>query len=190
VADDKVAELLHLALGVQVTRRIVRVTDHDGLGLIGYDLLELLDAGERETIIDCRSYGDDACTSGSGESLVIGVERLGDNNLVERIKAAHEGEKHGLGAATGDEHLVGRDIDADGLVVFGKLASVLGHACRIGILDDRNLGVLDCGERDLGREDVRLTDIEVVDMETARLSVVGIGDELADWGGRHDDAAL
>ena len=60
----------------------------------------------------------------SRESHVVGVGRLRHNDLVARVQAAHESEKHGFGAARGDDDLVWGHVDVELGIIVDKLLAI------------------------------------------------------------------
>ena len=100
----------------------------------------------------------------NGEGHVVGVGRFGNDDFVARVQARHEGEEHGLGAARGDDDLLGRKLDLVLLVVGRQLFAERRGSRRWDCIP------APCGRcalRDsspvLGRGEVGLADVQVVD---------------------------
>ncbi len=51
--------------------------------------------------------------AGQRHGLVVGIEGLGDDDLVARIQQAQEGEQHGFGAACRYQNLFRCQVDAE-----------------------------------------------------------------------------
>ena len=96
---DQVAYLQHLFHRIEVARGVVGIADEDAFGAGGNQFLELLDRGEREAVVYARRHGDDLGTGRDGEGHIVGIGRLGHDNLVAGVEASHEREQHGLRAS-------------------------------------------------------------------------------------------
>ena len=75
------------------------VADQDTARAVVDELFEFRDVGQCESLLDRRYHGAYHGPCGDGEGHVIGVGRLGDDDLVAGVEARHEGEQHGLGTA-------------------------------------------------------------------------------------------
>ena len=110
---DNVAQAQHLLLRIQVTGRVVRIADEDGLGARGDQGLECFHIRQAESIPDIGMNGFYRRAAGQRHGLVVGIEGLGDDDLVARIQQAQEGEQHGFGAACRYQNLFRCQVDAE-----------------------------------------------------------------------------
>ena len=108
---DKVSDPVHLRTGVKVSGRVVRVADQDRFGPFCYKFLEFLHRRQGKTRLYRRCDTFDHRTGRHGKRHIIGVRRLGYNNLIPRIKAGQEGEKHRFRASACHDHIVRSEID-------------------------------------------------------------------------------
>ena len=113
----QIAYLVHLLLGIEVARRVVRVADEDGLRVFVNQLLELLHLRQAETFFDGRGDRTDYRSRRDGEGHIVRIGRFRDYYLVARIKTAHEGEKHRLATTCRDDDLIGMELDLVALVI-------------------------------------------------------------------------
>ena len=109
---NDIANTQHLLFGVQVTGRVVRIADEDSTRLVGNLFLKFLHRRQLESVLDMGLDGLDYRTARDSESHVVGVTRVGHNNLVTRIEAGHEREQNRLTTAGRDDNLVGTKVDA------------------------------------------------------------------------------
>ena len=185
VAFDQIADAVHLLARVEVSGGVVGVANQDAARAFVDKPLEFGDVGQREALLDGRDDGADDRTGRDGEGHVVGIGRLGDDNLVARIEARHEGEEHGLGAARGDDDFVGRELDLVLGVVFDQLLAQRAVTVAGAVFEHCAVDVAQCVEADLRRGQVGLSDVEVVDFCAARLGRFGQRHELAYGRSRH-----
>lgn len=112
-------ELLQFFLGIQVSRRVVRVDDHDTFRARGDHFLDLLDRGQSEVCLDGGGNGFHDDTAREGERVVVRVERFGDNHLVTRVQGRHESDRDCLGTSGGNHDVRFVDVDTYILVILG-----------------------------------------------------------------------
>ena len=86
----EVAYLIHLATGIQITGRIIGITNQDSAGAVVYQLLELLHFRQREPLFYGRRNRTDFSAGGNGKRHIVGISRLRHDNLVTRIKTGHK----------------------------------------------------------------------------------------------------
>ena len=92
----QIADALHLAARVEVTRRVVGVADQDTARAGVDQLLEFRHIGQGKALVDGRDHGANRRSGRDGEGHVVGVSRLGHDDLITRVEARHEGEEHRL----------------------------------------------------------------------------------------------
>ena len=86
----QVANLVHLASGVEIARGVVGIANQYGPCSVVDQLFELLHFGQRETLLDGGGNGSDFGTGRDGKRHVVGIGRLGHYNLIAGIEAAQE----------------------------------------------------------------------------------------------------
>ena len=188
--EHDVADLFKFLACVYGAGGIVGVADEDGLGAVGDALLELFGGGQGEAVVDGTGDAHDLGAGGAAEGDVVGICGLGQDYLVARVEGRQECQEHGLGAAGGDDDLVGAEVDVVAAVVLHELVTQAGVTVRRGILENLAVDVLEGVEAALGRREIGLADVEAVDLDAACTGLVGQGRELAYRRGRHRLAAL
>ena len=178
-------QLQDFLFGIEVAGGVVGVTNHDGLGLRGDHLLEILDGGQCETVLDRGDDGFHDHAAHGGEGVVVGVERLRDDDLVAGIHAAVEGEKEAFAAAGGDDDLVSGDLDAHAVVVFHQFFAVAEIAGGVAVGNHRDVGVAHGVTGTFRGLDVGLTDVQMINVNAATFGSIGEGNELPDRGRLH-----
>ena len=148
-------------------------------------LLELLDRGQCESVLDGGHHRADHGARRYGEGHVVGVGRFGNDDFVARVEARHEGEEHGLGAARGDDDLLGREFDLVLLVIGHQLFAQRAVAVAGAVFQHLAVDVFQGFEPLLRRREVGLADVQVVDLRSPGAGRVGQRDEFAYRGGRH-----
>ena len=121
---DQTSHLQQFLMGVKITRGVVGVTDHDGLGARRDGFLEILDGRQGKASLDVAGNGDNLGIAQLGEGVVVGVVGLRDNDFVTRIQAHSEGHLQCLTATSSDEHLVRGDIDAMLVVIVAECTTI------------------------------------------------------------------
>ena len=87
---DKVANLVHLPAGIEISGRVVGVADQDGACALVDKLFELLDLRQGEAFFYRSGNGTYLGTCRDGECHIVSIGRFGHDDLVARIEAAHE----------------------------------------------------------------------------------------------------
>ena len=96
---------------------VAGVGDHDGLGAGGDEGLDFLPAGEAVALFRCGGDGHDFPAGDADEGVVVGIEGLGDQNLVPVVQDAGGGELKGLAAAVSSQNILRSQGDAEALVI-------------------------------------------------------------------------
>ena len=185
-----VFQLLVLLLGVDITGRVVRVTDQDRLGARGDQPLELLHRRQREIVGDRRRDRLDVDARLHGEAVVVGIERLGHQHLVARVEADGHRHEDRFRSSDRDHHVVGRHVDADAPVVIGQFAAIALVSGRVPVLEHLVVYVFHGVDGDLRGPDVGLADVEVVYLDSPALRRLGERHQLADRGGGQIDSLV
>ena len=123
-----------------------------------------------------------------GKGHVVGISGLGDDDLVARVESGHEAKEQGLGAARGDDDVVGHQIDVVLGVVAHELVAIALNALAGRIGQHFGIDLLQSVETTLRRMHVGLADVQVINFRAARLGCIGQGCELADRRFGHNKA--
>ena len=92
----KVTNLIHLLTRVEITCRIIRVADQNRLCALSNQLLKLLHRRKSKTVLNRRRHSLDHSTRRHSKRHIVSICRLRNDDLITRIKAGHECEKHSL----------------------------------------------------------------------------------------------
>ena len=173
VALHQIADLHHLAARIEVPRRVVGVADQDAARAVVDKLLELLDRRQREAVLDRGGDRPDHGAGRYGESHVVGVGRFGYDDLVARIEARHEGEKHRFGASRRDDDVVGRQADLVLGVILDQLFAQRPVAVAGAVFQHGAVYLLQGVQPHLRRGQIGLADVEMIDLHAAGLGGLG-----------------
>ena len=79
---------------IEISRRIIGITNHNGSGTVVDQFLKLLNLRQRETLINgCRNrFNLRAGTD--GESHIISISGLGYDDFIPRIQTTHKRKQH------------------------------------------------------------------------------------------------
>ena len=176
------ADGLQLLLGIDGAGGVVRRAEEDGARARGQLLFELGDVGEVEAVLGLGGHRHDLQAALRGVAAVVGVEGLGDDDLVAGVGDGVEGEGDGLAAAGGDDDILDLQLDLEivEVVDHGDLQGLEAVGGAVG--EDLLLVIVDLLVKDLGGVDVGLADVQVVDGRAALLGRDGQGGQLADRG--------
>ena len=183
---DQSSHLQQFLVGIKITRRVVGVANHDGLGARRDDLLKFLDGRQGKARLDVAGNGDNLGIAQLGEGVIIGVVRLWDDDFVARVKAHCEGHLQSLATARGDKHLVRRDIDTMPMVIVAQGTTIGRDARRVAVFQHTVAGRKFLGglsqslQSTLRGLDVGLADVEVIHMDTAFLGGIGKRNKFTD----------
>ena len=114
--------------------------------------------------------------------LVVGVERLGDEDLVAVVEDALEDDGQGLAAAGGDQDLVLLEGHIQLGIVILDGVDELRHTGGGRVLQDGELEIADGLEILRGRLDIGLADVQVIDLAALFLGGHREGVELPHGG--------
>ena len=120
----------------------------------------------------------DPGAAGVRHGVVVGIERLGDQDLVPVVEDAVHGDLQRLAAAVGNEDVTGLKVHPQCVVILLDGCDQLRDAGGRCIGQHRQVKVPHGLEICLGRLDVRLTDIQVIDLLPLGLRSHRIGVEL------------
>ena len=180
-----VAYLVHLPTGVQITCGIVGVADEDGPGALVDELLKLFHLGQRKALFDGGGDGADDGSGRNGKRHVIGIGRLGHDNLVTGVQTCQEREEHGLRTAAGDDDVIGGELNAKLIIVAHQFPAVAEIALARAVFQNTAVDIangIQCLRR---RRQVGLSDIEMIHMHTTLLGSISQRSQFADGRLRH-----
>ena len=120
----KVTNLVHFTTGIEITGRVVRITDQDGLGAFIDQLLKLFHLRKGETFFDGSGNGTDNRTRRNGKSHIVGIGRFRHDDFIPRIQATQESEQYRFRATGSDDDIVGIQIDVVFLVITHQLFTI------------------------------------------------------------------
>ena len=170
----QIADLAHLLLGIEIARRVIGVADQDCARLRRNLLLKLLHRRQLEPVLDIRLDGFDDSTCRDRKCHIVGVRRVGHNDLVARIEARHVRKHDRLRTAGGNNDLVRRKVDPVLRVVTDHLRPQRLQALRRGILQDLLVKILHRLHGLRRGLDIRLTDVQVIHMHPCQLGCIGV----------------
>ena len=102
----KVANLIHLAAGVEVAARIVRIADEYTFGALGDKFLDFIDMWQRESLLYRGDNRTDDGSGGNGERHVVSVCRFRNNNLISRIETGEKSKENSFTASCRDDYVI------------------------------------------------------------------------------------
>ena len=120
----KVTNLIHFTTSIEITRRIVRITNQDGLGAFIDQFLEFFHLRKRETFFDGSGNGTDYRSRRNGKSHVVGIRRFRHDDFVTRIQATQKGEQHRFRTTGSDDDIIGIQIDVVFLVIAHQFFTI------------------------------------------------------------------
>ena len=168
-----------LLLGQDGAGGVAGICEHDGAGALVYAGLHALAHGEPVALLGLCGDGADARSGEGHEGGIVGVKRLGDDDLVALVEDAGKGDLKRLGAAGGDEHLLAVYRCVDSSVVVDDGVYHLGNAVGGRVLQNRLGEVFNRLKVGLGGRDVRLADVKVVNLLAVFHGLGGVGSEFS-----------
>ena len=144
-----------------------------------------LDLGPVSIVIAFLRGGVDGVDLAAGdpdEGVVVGIERLGDQDLVVVIQDALQNHLQSFAAAGGSQDIptLQRNVQL-GIVAADRLDQ-LGDTGRGSILQNRRVEISDGVKEHRGRFNIRLTNIQMIDLAALLLRCQGIRMEFAHGG--------
>ena len=106
----------------------------------------------------------DGGAAGIGHGVVVGIEGLGDQDLVAVIQDAVHGDLQRLAAAVGDQDVTLFKVHAQVVIVFLDGVDQNGDTGGRRVFQYRKVKVAHSLEVSLGGLDVRLADVQMVDL--------------------------
>ncbi|MNE85581.1 hypothetical protein D3C80_1825970 [compost metagenome] len=94
--DTDISQYHQFLFAVQVTGRVIRITDHNRLGIWRYGFLKCFDRRQGEVLFNSRTDRYYFNTSRNSKAIVVSVERLWYNNFITRIQTGHHRKRDGF----------------------------------------------------------------------------------------------
>ena len=168
-----------LFLGEDGAGRVAGVRDHDGARALVDERFDLLAVSVAIPLLRAGRDRANRCTAGAGHRVVVGVERLGNENFVAVVKNALQRDLKRFAAAGGDVDLALVEVHVELVIVVPDRVDQLGDAGRGRVGQHRLLEVTDRLEKRGRSLYVRLADVEVIDVDAACLRRHCVRVELA-----------
>ena len=120
----QVADLVHLAARVQIPGRIVRIANEYGFRFLVYQRFEILNIRQRISVAYIGFDGFYLHTGLHGKRYIVGICRLGYNNVVTRIDTRRECQLQSFRASSRDNYVLRRDVDTELCIISYQLVAV------------------------------------------------------------------
>ena len=182
--DDQVVGLGYVHQHPHFLRRqhhaggVAGVGAYDGPGMLVDLRLHPGPVGVAVALVGTGGNGVDRRAAGADHGVVVGIEGLGNQNLVAVVQDAVEGDLQRLGAAVGNEDIPGVEVHVQLVVIFLNGLHQHRHTGGGGIFQHRQVKMPHGLKIRLGRLDVRLADVQVIDSPTLGLGRHSVGVEL------------
>ena len=115
-----ITNLIHFLLCVQITGRIIRVTDQDRFGTRSDQLLKPFHRRKSKAFIDSRRNCFDHSSTGNGKRHIVCIRRFGNNNFIPRIQTSHKRKEYSFRASGSDDYIFNIDIDIEFRIIFNQ----------------------------------------------------------------------
>ena len=161
---------------------VAGVGDHNGPGMLVDAGLHPLPHGVLVALLRAGGQGVDLGSGQGDGGVIVGVEGLGNDDLVPVVQQSGHGHLQGLAAAGGGQDIRPAQLHADTPVVMAHRVQQLRHAAGGRVLQDglaEGLQGLKVGVRG---DDVRLADVQVIDLDAALDGLGGLSVELTHGG--------
>lgn len=158
----------HFVLSEKLAGRIAGIADENGLGPRCVKGLESLDPGHLEAVLDFGVNRLEGDAVEEGESLIVSVERLYDDDLVTFVGSYLHGNCESFASSYVDQQLVYCDVYANLLIIlFDHTLAEFHESGRVGVGEVMHPGALvddslECHVRAL---DVGSTHVEMIDFD-------------------------
>ena len=158
---------------------VAGIRDHDGARVLVDERFDLLAVSVAIPLLRAGRDRANRCTAGAGHRVVVGVERLGNQNFIAIVENALQRDLKGLAAAGGDVDLALVEVHVELVIVVLDRVDQLGDAGRGRVGQHRLLEVTDRLEKRGRSQYVGLADVEVIDVDAACLCRHRVRVELA-----------
>ena len=157
---------------------VAGVCDEDGAGVLVNAGLDAGAVGVEVALLYLCGDGMYRSSRQRDGGRVVGIEGLGDDDLVPVVKDGGEDHLQSLAAAAGGQDLVAGKLHADALKVAAHRVKIGGHAAGGGVGHDL-VGVITQGiEEGGGGLHIGLADIQVIYFNAALLDLIRVGVEF------------
>ena len=176
-----VTNLVHLAAGIQIAGRIIRVTDQNSFCAFVYQLLELLHFRQGEPFLDGSRHRADHGSGRNGKRHIVGIGRFRHNDLISRIQATQKSKQHRFRTSGSDDDIIGRQVDVIFLIITHQFLAIAAVSLAGTIFQN---GTVNITNRIKGRSRSRqggLTDIQVIHMNSSLFCSIGQRCQFANW---------
>ena len=187
VADEQQVVLLgnvrqktHLLRAQYHTGGVAGVGDHDRPGVLVDQRLDLFPGGVAIALLRLGGNGADHTAGNTHKSGVIGIEGLGEQNLIALVQDAGEYDLQRLAAAVGRHDVIAGNGEPQVDIVVPHCLQIHLHAGRRSVGQYGLAEVPDGVKEGLWRLNVRLADIQVIDLASLCLCLHHVGVELSD----------
>ena len=109
----KVTNLIHFTTCIQITGRIVWVTNKNRFRTLIDQFFEFLHFRQRKPFFNGRGNRTDLCSSRNGKCHIIGVCRFRNYDFITRIQTGKEGEKYRFRTSWCNNYIVSRQVDVE-----------------------------------------------------------------------------
>ena len=187
---DQLFQCLHFFPAVEVSRRIIGITNDNTPGTRRDEFFKLSNRGQGEAILDMGGERHDLYIGGHCKSVVVGIKRFGDDDFITCVETAHKAEEDGFGPAGGNDDLLVVYVDAQIPVPGRQFAPIAFIAGAVAIFKDLEVEIPHGVEGHFWGFDVRLADVEMIYFDAFLFGCLCIWHEFPDRRSRHLLSAL
>ncbi len=164
----------HFLLVENDARGVAGVGDQNGAGVLGDQALDALPFGVAVALPRVGGQGADNAARRVDEGGVVGVIRLGDDDLGVGVEDAQTGHQQRLAAAGGDEDVVGRQIHPQLVIIAPYRVDEHWHTGRLGVGQGLAVKAPHGVIVGRGRGQVGLADVQMIDFLAPLLGLHGV----------------
>ena len=161
---------------------VAGVGDEDGPGVGSDQALDAVPVGVAVALPGIGGQGTDDAAGGVDEGGVVGVVRLGDDDLGVGGQNGQASEKQGLTTTGGHQDIVILQRNTQGTVILLDCLDQAGPTGRCLVGKGMIGKLVDCLVESLGSRQVGLTDVQMVDLLSVLLRLHGKGMEFPHGG--------
>ena len=161
---------------------VAGVGAHNGPGVLVDEGLHLGPVSVVIALLGGGGDGTDHAAGGVHHGAVVGIEGLGDEDLIAVVQDGLEDDSQGLAAAGGDEDLVLLKVHVQVVIIFLDCVDQNGHAGRGCVLQNGQLEIAHSLKILRGSLNIGLADVQVINLPALGLSCHCKGVELTHGG--------
>ena len=109
----KVTNLIHFTTGIQITGRIVGITNKNRFGTLINQFFKLLYFRKGKALFNGRSNGADLCSGRDCKCHIVSISRFRNDYFISRIQAGKEGKKYGFRTSWCNDYIVCCKVDIE-----------------------------------------------------------------------------